>query len=75
METQQEEETTSHKTDTTLYNDEPIDYELYPLTTGAERLAVFEKARGMFKGRVKDILAELEEIHNEFNRPVPPLSS
>jgi len=60
--------------DKTTHDNETIDYELYPFVTGKERLAVFEQARGMLKGRVKDILAELDEIKNEFDSKLPSIS-
>lgn len=60
--------------DQPIYDNETIDYELYPFVTGKERLAVFEQARGMLKGRVKNILAELDEMRNEFDRESPSIS-
>ena len=61
--------------DQTTYDGETIDYELYPLATGGEdRLAVFQSACGMLKGRADELIEELEKIKSEFDRDLPSLS-
>ncbi len=61
-------------TNQTMHGNASIDYELYPLITGAERLAIFQEACGMFEGREQEMLKELSDIRSGFNRDVPPLS-
>jgi hypothetical protein len=61
-------------TNQTMHENASIDYELYPLITGAERLAIFQEACGIFEGREKEMLKELADIRSGFNRDVPPLS-
>ncbi|MBI2888804.1 MAG: hypothetical protein HYY10_02685 [Candidatus Liptonbacteria bacterium] len=45
----------------------PIGPRILPLR-GRERLAVWEKARGMWKHRVPDPLRELKQIRKEWER-------
>ena len=58
----------------TTHNGQTIDYELYPLITGAERLAIFQEACGMFEGREEEMLKELAEIRSGFSRELPSIS-
>lgn len=59
----------------TLYDGETIDYELYPLITGAERLAALEEIRDSFTPeRAQELLTELAYIHGEFDRELPSIS-
>ena len=61
--------------DQTLHENETPDYELYPLVTGAERLAALEDIRKTFTHeRAQQLLAELEVIRSEFDRKVPEIS-
>ena len=53
--------------DHTIYDGETIDYALYPLVTGKERVAALEEIRATFTSeRADELLAELEEIKGEF---------
>jgi hypothetical protein len=46
-----------------MYDGETIDYALYPLVTGKERVAALEEIRATFTSeRADELLAELEEI-------------
>lgn len=59
----------------TLHDNETVDYELYPLVTGAERFAAFEDIRKTFTHeRAHQLLAELEDIKSEFDRHLPDIS-
>ena len=55
----------------TTHANETIDYELYPLITGAERLAIFQEACGILKGREDELIAHVEKIRGEFERDLP----
>lgn len=61
-------------TNQTMHENASIDYELYPLITGAERLAIFQEACGIFEGREQEMLTELEYIHSEFERELPSIT-
>ena len=41
--------------------------------TGKDRLAAWEKVRGMWKGRIPDPIAWLEKSRAESERELPPL--
>jgi len=61
--------------DQTLHENETPDYELYPLVTGAERLAALEDIRKTFTHeRAQQLLVELEAIRSEFDRELPDIS-
>jgi hypothetical protein len=62
-----------HANQTTNQN-ASIDYELYPLITGVERLAIFQDACGIFEGREEEILEEIADIRSGFNREVSSIS-
>lgn len=65
----------THIDHTTTFDGETIDYELYPLVTGKERLSIFEEIRSMFSPeRAEELLAELEGVKNEFDRELPSIS-
>lgn len=42
--------------------------------SGKERLAIWEKARGMWKSRKPDPIRELAKMRKEWDRPLPPLN-
>ncbi len=43
----------------------------YPFITPEERLAIWEKARGMWKDREPDPITELDKMRSEWDRELP----
>jgi hypothetical protein len=41
--------------------------------TGEARLALWRKLRGMWKDRPSNPIEELEQIRDEWDRPLPPI--
>jgi hypothetical protein len=54
---------------TKLYQPMPI----YPLISPKERLAIWEKVRGMWKNRKPDPIKELEKMRREWEKRLPSL--
>jgi hypothetical protein len=57
--------------DHTTPNRATIDYEGHPLITGADRLAIFQEACGMFERREEEMLKELAYIRSGFSENSP----
>ena len=45
---------------------EPSSSRMYPLITTKERLAIWDKARGLWKGRVPEPIRELKEMRSSW---------
>jgi len=55
--------------DDAMYRGETIDYQLFPVVTGEERVAALNEIRSRFTSeRADELLAELEDIEGEFDR-------
>jgi hypothetical protein len=48
---------------------------VYPFMTPQERLLLWRKIKGMWKGRKPDMMKEYIEIRKEFDRDLPPFRS
>jgi len=46
---------------------------IYPLISPRERLAIWEKIKGMWKNRKPDPIKELEKMRREWDRKFPSL--
>ncbi len=46
---------------------------MYPLITTKERLAIWEKARGLWKGRVPEPIRELKKMRSSWAKKRPSL--
>jgi hypothetical protein len=46
--------------------------ELHPFLTPEERLAVWRKLRGMWKGRAPNPAKAFKKIREDWDRPLPP---
>ena len=42
----------------------------YPLLLGNERLLIWEKVKGMWRNREPDAIDELDEMRDEWDRPL-----
>ncbi len=48
---------------------------VYPFMTPQERVLLWRKVKGRWKGRQPDMIEEYVEIRKEFDRDLPPLRS